>query len=89
MISVLGGFNVKSNIWCNNDTTTHEGSMIDSVASNYGLRQLIQEATHIINSFSFCNDLIFTSQSDLVSRGIRSPLIFTSKMSSSGSLCKI
>ena len=49
--------------------------MTDSVASNYGLRQLIQEPTHIISSFSSCNDLIFTSQSDLVvESGAHSPL---------------
>ena len=39
--SVLGDFNVKSNNWCKNDTTFHEGFMIDAVTSNYGLHQLI------------------------------------------------
>ena len=28
MISVLGDFNAKSNNWCKNDITSHEGSMI-------------------------------------------------------------
>ena len=41
MISVLCDFNAKSNNWCKNDTS-HEGSMIDAVTSNYGLYQLIQ-----------------------------------------------
>ena len=61
MISVLGDFNAKSNNWCKNDITSHEGSMIDAVTSNYGLHQLIQEPTHILNSSSSCIDLIFTS----------------------------
>ena len=41
MISVLGDFNAKSNNWCKNDITSHEGSMIDAVTSNYGLHRLI------------------------------------------------
>ena len=28
MISVLGDFNAKSNNWCKNDITSHEGSMM-------------------------------------------------------------
>ena len=54
MISLLGDFNAKSNNWCKNDITFHEGSMIDAVTSNYGLHQLIQELTHILNSSSSC-----------------------------------
>ena len=66
MISVSGDFNAKSNNWCKNDITSNEGSMIDAVTSNYGLHQQIQEPTHILNSFSSCIDLIFTSQPHLV-----------------------
>ena len=66
IISVLGGFNAKSNNSCKNDITSHEGSTIDVVTSNYELNQLIQEPTHILNSSSSCIDLIFTSQPNLV-----------------------
>ena len=66
MISVLGDFNAKSNNWCKNDITSHEGSMIDAVTSNYGLQQLIQKPTHILNSSSSCIGLIFTSHQNLV-----------------------
>ena len=66
MISVLGDFNAKSNNWCKNDITAHEGSMIDAVTSNYGLHQLTQEPTQILNSSPSCIDLIFTSQPNLV-----------------------
>ena len=66
MISVLGDFNTKCNIWCNNDTTINEVSMTDTVTSNYGLRQLIQEPTHILNSSSSCVSLIFTYQPNFV-----------------------
>ena len=74
--SVLGDFHTKSNSWHNNDSTSHEGSMIDTVMSNYGLHQLIQEATHILNSSSSCIDPIFTSQPDLVMEsGVNSSLL--------------
>ena len=57
LISVLGDFHEKSNNCCKNDNTFREGSMIDAAMSNYGLHQLIQELTHILNSSSSCNDL--------------------------------
>ena len=60
MISVLADFNAKSKNWCKNDITSHKGSMIDSATSNYGLRQLIREATYVLNSSSSCICLIFT-----------------------------
>ena len=66
MIFVLGDFYAKSNNWCKNDITSHEGSMIHAVTSNYGLHQLIQEPTHILNLSTSCIDLICTSQSNLV-----------------------
>ena len=75
MISILGDFNAKSNNWCKNDTTSHEGSMIDAVTSNYGLHQLIQEPTHILNLSSSCIELIFTFQPNLVMEsGVHSSL---------------
>ena len=42
MMYVLGDFDTNSNNCCKNDTTSHQGSMIDVAVSNYGLRQLIQ-----------------------------------------------
>ena len=75
MISVLGDFNAKSNNWCKNDITSHEGSMVDTVTSNCGLHQLIQEPAHILNLSSSCIDLIFTSQPNLVMEsGVHSSL---------------
>ena len=64
MISVLGDFDAKSNNWCKNDITSHEGSMIDAVTSNYRLHQLIQEPTSILKTSSSCVYLIFTSQTN-------------------------
>ena len=75
MTVVLGDFNAKSDNWCKADVTSLEGSNIDNIASSYGLNQLIQEPTHILNSSTSCIDLIFTSQPNLVMEsGIHSSL---------------
>ena len=66
MTIVLGDFNAKSNNWCRADITSLEGSKIDTIGNSYGLNQLIQEPTHILNSSSSCIDLIFPSQPNLI-----------------------
>ena len=63
---VLGDFNAKSNPWYSNDSTDIEGSKIDILTLTFGFHQIINEATHIFNNSSSCNDLIFTSQLNLV-----------------------
>ena len=57
---VLGDFNAKSNNWCKADITSLKGSKIDTIMSNHGLNQLIQEPTQILNLSSSSIDLIFT-----------------------------
>ena len=37
---ILGDFKAKSNLWYNNNTTTHESSKIDDVNSQFGLQKL-------------------------------------------------
>ena len=75
LVSALDDFNSKSTNWCKHDITSHKGSMIDALKSNYGLQQLIQEPTHILKSSSTCIDLIFTSQPILVvESGVHSSL---------------
>ena len=53
--------NVKSNLWYKNDKTTNKGSKIDSIASQFGVHQLINEPTHLTRNKSSCIDLILTS----------------------------
>ena len=60
MTAFLGDFNAKSNIWCKADITSLKGSKIDTIMSNHGLNQLIQEPTQILNLSSSSIDLIFT-----------------------------
>ena len=65
---------VSSN-WYKYDATTYEGSKIDAIMSQFSLKQLIQEPTHILNDSLSCIDLIFTSQPDLVMEsGVHSSL---------------
>ena len=63
---VLGDFNAETSLWYNNDITTHEGSEIDGVTSQFGLEQIIKEPMHIIGDSSLCIDLMFTTQPNLV-----------------------
>ena len=62
----LGDFNAKTNNWCKADITSLEGSKIYTIASSYGLNQLIEEPTYILNSSSSFTDLILSSQPNLV-----------------------
>ena len=62
---VLGDFNAKLSQWHDEDSSTSEGISVESIMSQFGLHQIINEPTHILeNSFS-CIGLIFTSQPNL------------------------
>ena len=63
---MLGDFNAKSSNWYKHDKTTYEGSKIEAITSQLGLKQLIQEPTHILPNSSSCIDLVFRSQPNLV-----------------------
>ena len=56
----------KPSNWYKHDTTTCEGSKVDAITSQFGLKQLIQKPTHILTDSSSCIDPIFTSQPNLV-----------------------
>ena len=62
----LGDFNAKSSNWYNKDITSDEGRKIETVTSENGLPQEINEPTHILNNSSSCIDLIFNSQPNLL-----------------------
>ena len=66
MAVAVGDFNAKSQTWFKNGKTSYEGSKLDTLTCSYGLYQLINEPTHLLDSSSSCIDLIFTSQSNLV-----------------------
>ena len=66
LTTITGDFNAKSCNWYSHDKTSFEGSTIESITSQFGLHQLINEPTHLLQSSSSCIDLIFTSQPNIV-----------------------
>ena len=65
-MTTIGGFNAKSRNWYSQDKTSFEGKTIESITSQFGLYQLINEPTHLLENSSSCIDLIFTLQLNLV-----------------------
>ena len=63
---ILGDFNARSKSWCSGDSTTIEGTRLDSLVSTHGFHQLISEPTHILQNLLSCIDFIFTDQPSLV-----------------------
>ena len=63
---ILGHFNAQSKSWWPGDSTTIEGSRLDSLVSTYGFHQLIFEPTHVLHNSLSCIDLIITDQPSLV-----------------------
>ena len=75
MIVVLGDFNAKSSNWYKHGKITYEGSKIEAITSQFELKQLILEPTHILSNSSSCIDLVSTCQANLVMEsGVRSSL---------------
>ena len=65
LVALLGDLNVKSKNWYINDKTTTEGAKIEFVTSQFGLHQVINEPTHVLENSSPCIDLIFTLKPNL------------------------
>ena len=63
---VIGDFNAKSKNWCRQDRTNFEDITIENLTCQFGLSQIINEPTHILESSSSCIDLFFTTQPNLV-----------------------
>ena len=66
LVAVIGDFNARLSSWCINDKSNYEGTKIDCLATEYDLKQVINETTHLLENSSSCIDLIFTSQPNLV-----------------------
>ena len=65
LLVVLGDFNAKPSQWHDKDSSTSEGISVENITSQFGLHQIINEPTHILENSSSCIDLIFTSQPNL------------------------
>ena len=74
-ILIIDHFNTKSNNRLYNDTTAAEGAQLDYLTSLYGMKQVIAEPTHILESSASCIDLIFSNQPNiLMDSGVHSSL---------------
>ena len=60
LLVVLSDFNAKLSQWHDKDSSTSEGISVESIRSQYGLHQIINELAHILENSSWCIDLIFT-----------------------------
>ena len=47
LMTTIGDFNAKSKNWYSQDKTSFEGKTIESITSQFGLYQLINEPTHL------------------------------------------
>ena len=75
LTAVTDDFIARSCNWYSHDKRSFEGSTIESITSQCGLHQLINESTHLLNNSSWCIDLIFTSQPKvLVESGVHPSL---------------
>ena len=66
LVTALGDFKAKLSQWYKSDKATTEFSKTANLTSQYGLKQIINQPTHILNNWSSCIDLLFTSQPNLV-----------------------
>ena len=66
LTTIIGDFNAKPCNWYSHDKTNFEGSTIESITSQFGLHQLINEPTHLLQNSSSCIYLIFTFQPNIV-----------------------
>ena len=75
LIVALGDFNAKTTNWYKNDINSYIILKIDTITSQFGLQQSVNEPTHLTANSSSCIDLIFTSQPNLVMEsGVHSSL---------------
>ena len=65
LMTTIGDFNGKSK-WYIQDKISFESKILESITSKFGLYQLINEPTHLLENYSSFIDLIFTSQPNLV-----------------------
>ena len=61
LVAAIRDFNAKSSNWFCHDKTNFEGDATENLTSQFGLRQVIKEPTHILDPSSSCIDPIFKS----------------------------
>ena len=59
-----GGFNTRNSEWWDGDFTNLQGTELAELATQFGLNQVIDGATHILPNSASCIDLIFTTETN-------------------------
>ena len=62
LVVAFGDFNAKSKNFYGCDQTNFAGNVLENLFSQFGLHQMINDRTHISDTYSSCIDIIFTSQ---------------------------
>ena len=65
---VTGDFNARCSRWWRNDITNFAGKEIDFLTSSAGYSQIIYKPTHVINKSKSRFDLIFYTNSNMISK---------------------
>ena len=63
---IIGDYNAKSCNWYSYGKTSFDSSTIESITSQFGLHQLINDSAHLLENSSSCIELIFTLQPNIV-----------------------
>ena len=63
---IVGDFNAKCSKWYPLDKNNAAGETLQTYTTTAGYSQLINKSTHCVNGSSSCIDLIFTSNTNLV-----------------------
>ena len=63
---ILADFNARPSAWSSNYITNINCTLIDSLTTTHGFKQLISDATHILPQSTSCIDLIFTDQPNYI-----------------------
>ena len=65
---MTGDFNARSSNRWKNDITNSVGQELDFLISSAGCSQIIDKATHIVNNSMSCIDLIFCTNTNVISK---------------------
>ena len=66
LVVAIRDFNAKSSSWFCHNKSNFEGDVIENLTFQFELNQVIKEPTHILDTSPLFNDLIITSQPNLI-----------------------
>ena len=64
-VTIAGDINCRTAKWLKHDIESGEGKLFELLSPDLGLRQVINESTHLIGNLRSCIDVIFIDQPNL------------------------